>query len=190
MWLVDILIIKLNQLNALVLLKGRELLELLSEKEVSELHRCFLPIVVETFAHLLLFLSILVDDLPLLWPETLGVAGGVTSTIHSVYGLVLISSIFLLSLLDKVVHSGLVKDTLSWSKQISADEPTHATQHVDVSSSCCVMKAYWCQPSISQDPRGSNRVNKSRHQHCENYVGVNKCSLSEGPWDNCRTGRA
>ena len=66
MRLVQVLIVKLNQLHTLILLQSGELFELLSEKEIAEFHWSVLSIIVEALTNLLLPLTVLIDDLPLL----------------------------------------------------------------------------------------------------------------------------
>ena len=184
MRLVHVLVIELNQLDALILLQGGELLKLLAEEEKPKLHWRFTVIVVKVLDEaplaLPIGLEVVNNVVPLVAPETL-VVRGVARVRCDLDLLVLVASFefLLICLLHEEVNGLLVENTVSWAKEVSTDKTTHTSKHVDVSCTSCIMEVDGGKPSVSKDPGGSDGINQGGHQRSVNDVGINESPLGE-----------
>ena len=194
MGLIQVLVVQLDQFDALVLLQSGELFELLPEKVDAELHGRVLIEVVEVLHVLDVLLSVragvVVDVLDLLGHDATQRSGVVTSP--RAKSLVVCSElvVFVLpnshvhllhvGLFDQLVHCGLIEDTRSWSKEHRANKAADASEHVDVASSSSIMEAQLVQPSLANHPRGTDRIDERGHDESIDYVSVDIGPFCQG----------
>lgn len=162
----------------MVLLEGRELLELLSEQVNTELHGCVFVKVVEVLHVLCVDSSrasaIVIVQILDLFGHHATQGGGVLSRLDipiTVESLVIgfrapqlvcvTDDHVLLSLirgLHELIDGGFIEYAAAGTEKDGADQPAHPTEHVDVAGSSRIVEAHPVQPAFAKDPGRADGV--------------------------------
>lgn len=189
MTFIQIFVIKLNELNALVLFESWKLFELLPKDKETKSHGCVFIKVVKAFELISVSSVLRIRD------EVTDVIGHGTArrSLRLICCLGFVKKIksfalfiqsfakpesFSFSCFYKHIDCCFVKYAWSWTQKVSSNKTSCSTKHMNTSSSGCIMIVYLMKPSFTNDPRWSDRINYCRHQYTEYNIAINIAPFS------------